>query len=72
MFRVFIFGLMAWASVEGRSIRQAEDVACPFELLPVLKVCPPCKPTDCFCADGKKLTPDDQEKAFAVSWNPIQ
>ncbi len=67
MFQIVIFGLVALASVDCRSIRQAETPECAFDLLPVLKVCPPCQPTDCFCADGKRLTAEDQEKAYAVS-----
>ena len=44
----------------------AAQAACPRPLLPVLNACPPCSPTDCFCADGKKLTLEDQAKAYEV------
>lgn len=67
MLQFVVFGLIALASVDCRFIRQAETPDCAFDLLPVLKVCPPCKPSDCFCADGKKLTTEDQDKAYAVS-----
>ena len=40
--------------------------SCPRPLLPVLNACPPCTPADCFCADGKKLTLEDQASAYQV------
>jgi hypothetical protein len=66
MFRIVVTGLLVVAVVEGMTVRrQAEAEAaaapdCQFPLLPVLKVCPPCQPASCYCANGKELTSQDQ------------
>jgi len=67
MLRSIFVVLLALATVQSRNVkRQAPLVvapACPFALLPVLNVCPPCQPTSCYCANGKELTTEDQAKA---------
>ena len=68
MQRLVVAVLLVVAAVEGMNVRrQAPAPDCQFPLLPVLKVCPPCQPASCYCANGKELTTADQLVAEQVS-----
>ncbi len=68
MKRFVIAVLLVVAAVEGMNVRrQVPSPDCQFPLLPVLKVCPPCQPASCYCANGKELTTADQLIAEQVS-----
>ena len=68
MMRLVVIDLLLLSSgVTCMIVRRQTNPDCPFELLPVLNVCPPCQPSGCHCVDGKELTLDDQRVAEEVS-----
>jgi hypothetical protein len=76
MLRLTLVALCVAAAANGSVVRRQADAAaassgCPFTLLPVLNVCPPCQPSGCFCADGRELNLEDQRVAEEVSHNNL-
>jgi hypothetical protein len=72
MFRVVLAGLLVVGVAQAMIVRRQAEAAlaspdCQFPLLPVLKVCPPCQPSSCYCANGKELSSQDQLTAEQVS-----
>jgi len=66
MLRLVVIGLLLASGMDGMIVRRQTHPDCPYELLPVLNVCPPCQPSGCQCADGKQLSLEDQRVAEEV------